>query len=138
MGFGFSELNWLRILIATIAYSAFSEVWHRQFAFGKKGKAAMGFERPEGSKETNIYYIVPLIGCFLASIAIALLHNWIGISNLKLAVLLVVTVGLGIGTTVTFTNAVIPIMNKPTTFGLITGTAHAISLTLVSILIHLI
>ncbi len=64
--------------------------------------------------------------------------NWLGISNLKSAVLLGVTVGLGIGTTVTFTNAVIPTMNKPTTFGLITGTAHAISLTLVSILIHLI
>ncbi len=105
---------------------------------GRNGKPQWGLNYQEGWKEINIYYIVPLIGCFLASIAIALLHNWIGISNLKSAVLLCVTVGLGIVTTVTFTNAVIPIMNKPTTFGLIIGTAHATSLTLVSILIHLI
>lgn len=57
---------------------------------------------------------------------------------MEFSILLGLTVGLGIGATVTFTNAVIPIMNKPTTFGLITGTAHAISLTLISITIYLI
>lgn len=138
MDFAISELNWLGILIATVAYSAFSGIWHRQFAFGKKWESAMGFEQPEGWKETKIYYIVPLVGCLLASLTIDLLHSWIGILTLKSAILLGITVGPGIGTTVTFTNAVIPIMNKPTTFGLITGTAHAISLTMVSILIYLI
>ena len=132
------ELNWLGILIGTVVYSAFSGIWHRQFAFGKKWENAMGFERPKDWKETNIYFIVPLIGCFVASLAIALLHNWIGILGIKSAILLGLTVGLGIGTTTTFTNAVIPTMNKPLAFGLITGTAHAISLTLVSIIIYLI
>ncbi len=132
----FSELNWLGVLIATVVYSAFSGTWHRQFAFGKKWEDAMGFERPEGWKETNIYYIIPSIGCFLASLAMAGLSSWIGISSLKEAVLLGLTVGVGIAATVTFTNAVIPTMHKPITFGLITGTAHAISLTLVSVIIY--
>ena len=125
-------------MLATVIYSAFSGIWHRQFAFGKKWEAAMGFERPDGWKETNIYYVVPLIGCFLASLTIAMLHRWIGISDLSSAILLGLIVGLGIGTAITFTNAVIPIMKKPAIFGLITGTAHAISLTLVSITIYLI
>ncbi len=31
-----TELNWLAIVIGTIAYCAFCGIWHRQFAFGKK------------------------------------------------------------------------------------------------------
>ena len=138
MELSISEINWLGILVATVIYSAFSGIWHRQFVFGKKWEAAMGFERPDGWTETNIYFVIPLIGCFFASLTMALLHSWIGISSLESAILLGITVGLGIGTTVTFTNAVIPIINKPTTFGLITGTAHAISLTLISIVVYLI
>ena len=138
MNLSFSEINWLGVVIATLTYSAFSGMWHRQFAFGKQWVKAMGFERPDQWKETNIYYIIPLIGCFVASVSIGLLNYHLRINSLSSAIFLGLTVGIGIALTTTFTNAVIPIMKKPTTFALITGTAHVISLTLVSVLIYLI
>jgi len=98
----------------------------------------MGFDRPDGWTETNIYYIVPSIGCFLAAVAMGVLHHWLQIANLSEAITLGMIVGIGIAMTTTFTNAVIPIMKNPLVFALITGTAHLISLTLVSILIYLI
>lgn len=42
-----TDINWLAVIVATIAYSAFSCIWHRHFAFGKKWESAMGFIRPE-------------------------------------------------------------------------------------------
>ncbi len=59
MNIALSGINWFAIIIATISYSAFSGIWHRQFAFGKKWEQAMGFERPANWKESTIYYIVP-------------------------------------------------------------------------------
>ena len=58
-----TEINWLAVIIATIIYSAFSGIWHKQFAFGKKWEEAMGFQRPKDWKETTIYYVVPSISC---------------------------------------------------------------------------
>ena len=58
MNLELTDINWLAVIVATIAYSAFSGIWHRQFSFGKKWENAMGFSRPENWKETTIYFIV--------------------------------------------------------------------------------
>ena len=36
MNLALTDINWLAVIVATIAYSAFSGIWHRQFAFGEK------------------------------------------------------------------------------------------------------
>lgn len=131
------DLNWLAIVVATIAYSAFSGVWHRQFAFGKKWEAAMGFERPANWKETGLYYIVPLLACCTTTIVIALLQQLIQIDSVKPALKLGITLGVGFGLAITFTNAIIPTMKKPLVFAVITGTAHAIAISLVSVIVYL-
>lgn len=79
------NLNWLAIITATIAYSG---MWHRQFAFGKRWEAAIGFTRSENWKETSLYYIVPLLACFTTTIVIALLQELIQISFVKSALTL--------------------------------------------------
>lgn len=33
-----SDINWLAVIVATIAYSAFSGIWHKQFALVRKGE----------------------------------------------------------------------------------------------------
>ncbi len=136
MNLALSDINWLAVIVATIAYSAFSGIWHRQFAFGKKWENAMGFNRPENWKETTIYFIVPSISCFTTSIVIAVLINLLNVSSFKDALILGLLTGIGFATAVTFTNAVIPTMKKPLVFGAITGTAHALGITLVSLIIY--
>lgn len=130
MNLRISEIDWIAVIAATIVYCAFSGAWHRRFAFGKFWEDAMGFQRPEGWKETPAYFIVPSVSCFITSFGIALLFKPIGVNNLGEAVTLGLVLGIGVGTAVTFTNAVIPTMRKPLVFGTITGTAHAIGIVL--------
>lgn len=131
-----SEINWIAIAIATVVYCAFSGIWHRQFAFGKIWEKAMGFQRPENWKETTIYFVVPFFSCLITTIAVAVLVNICNPNSISEATALGLLLGIGFATAVTFTNAVIPTMKQPLVFGAITGTAHAIGIILVTIIIY--
>ncbi len=134
----FTELSWLAIIVGTIAYCAFCGIWHRQFAFGKTWEKAMGFYRPENWKETNIYYVVPLIACFITTIAIATILKLTNATTILDAVKVGSILGVGFGMAIVFATAVIPTMKNPLKFGAITGTAQALGILLVTIIIHLI
>lgn len=134
----FTELNWLAIIVGTIAYCAFCGIWHRQFAFGKTWEKAMGFDRPENWKETNIYYVVPLIACFITTVAIAIILKFTNTISILDAIKIGSILGIGFGMAIVFTTAVIPTMKNPLKFGAITGTAQALGILLVTIIIHLI
>lgn len=131
-----TELNWLAIAVGTIFYCAFCGIWHRQFAFGKKWEEAMGFERPKDWKETNIYYVVPLIACLITTVVIAILLNLTNPSSYNDALKLGLLIGFGIAMAVVFTASVIPIIKKPLAFGAITGTAQALGITLTTLIIY--
>jgi hypothetical protein len=136
MSFYFLEINWLSVIIATLVYSAFSGNWHKPFAFGKPWEKAMGFQRPDNWKESAIYFVVPSISCFCTCLTLALLMQNIKISSFVSSVTLGLITGIGIASSVTFTNAVIPTMKKPLLFGLITGSAHVFGITLASITLY--
>ncbi|MBX2923186.1 MAG: DUF1761 domain-containing protein [Chitinophagaceae bacterium] len=121
-----SEINWLAVAVGTVVYCAFCGIWHRQFAFGKKWEEAMGFKRPDNWKETNIYYVVPLISCFVTSVAISILLKLTNTNSFAEALRIGLIAGFGFAMTIVFTTAVIPTMKKPLVFGAITGTAQAL------------
>jgi hypothetical protein len=52
------------------------------------------------------------------------------------ALILGLITGIGFAAVITFTNAVIPTMKKPLIFGAITGSAHAIGITLATLIIY--
>lgn len=131
-----AQINWVAVFIATIIYSAFSGIWHRQFAFGKIWERAMGFDRPDGWKETSLYFVIPFFCCLITSTAIAILLSLVKAATYVDAFYLGIVVGVGIATAVTLTNSVIPTMKRPMVFGAITGTAHAISIVMATIVIY--
>lgn len=96
----------------------------------------MGFKRPENWKETNIYYIVPLISCFITTLAISVLLKLTNANSYTGALTVGLIAGIGFAMAIVFTTAVIPTMKKPLTFGAITGTAQALGITLVTIIIY--
>ncbi|PVY40933.1 DUF1761 domain-containing protein [Pontibacter virosus] len=132
----FTEINWLAVVIGTVVYCAFCGIWHRQFAFGKKWEEAMGFKRPENWKETDIYYLVPLISCFVTTLAISILLKLTNANSYTDALTIGLIAGIGFAMAIVFTTAVIPTMKKPLTFGAITGTAQTLGITLVTIIIY--
>ncbi len=131
-----SEINWLAVAVGTIVYCAFCGIWHRQFAFGKKWEEAMGFERPENWKETNIYYVVPLIACFTTTVAIAVLLKLTNTNSFAEALHIGLIAGIGFAMAIVFTTAIIPTMKKPLVFGAITGTAQALGIIIVTMIVY--
>lgn len=95
-----SDINWLAVGVGTIAYCAFCGIWHRQFAFGKKWEQAMGFDRPENWKETNIYYVVPLISCFVTTVVISILLKLTSVNSFSDALTLGLLTGVGFATAI--------------------------------------
>lgn len=136
MNIDFAQPDWLAVGMATIAYSAFSGIWHRQFAFGKKWEEAMGFNRSKEWKETTIYYVVPTLSCFTTSLALAIILDLVGAKTLHETLTVALLVGIGFAMAVTFTNAVIPTMKKPLVFGLITGSAHVFGIVVASLVLY--
>ena len=136
MNIHLTDINWLAVVLGTIAYCAFCGIWHRQFAFGKKWEKAMGFDRPENWKETKIYYIVPLISCFVTTFAISILLKLTNVNSYSDALTLGLLTGVAFATAIVFTTAIIPTMKQPLVFGAITGTAQALGITLVTLIIY--
>jgi hypothetical protein len=127
--------NWVAILAGTVVYCAFSGMWHRSLLFGKQWERSIGFERRSNWTESSLVYIVPTIACFIASIATQGLIAVVDPHSVAAAFELGTIVGIGIGFTVTFTNAVNPIMPDAILYGTITGSAHVIGITLMT-LVH--
>jgi Protein of unknown function (DUF1761) len=137
MNIEFTPGYWLAVGMATIGYSAFSGIWHRQFVFGKKWEEAMGFNRPKEWKETTIYYVVPTLSCFTTSLTMTIILNLTGAKTLHETLTVALLIGVGFAMAVTFTNAVIPTMKKPLMFGLITGVAHVFGIVVVSLVLYI-
>ncbi|MDR2205095.1 MAG: DUF1761 domain-containing protein [Flavobacteriaceae bacterium] len=132
----FSDISWLAVFVGTVVYCVFCGMWHRPFAFGKKWEEAMGFQRPEHWKETNIYYVVPLISCFVTSVGIAVLLKLTSANSIADAFVLGILSGIGFAMAVVFTVSVVPIMKKPLLFAAITGTAQALGIILATLTIY--
>ncbi len=136
MNISLTEIDWLAATVGTFAYSAFCGIWHRQFAFGKKWERAMGFNRPGNWKHTNIYYVVPLISCFVTTVVISILLKLANVHSYSEVLVLGLLTGIGFATSIVFTTAVIPTMKKPLMFGAITGTAQGIGITIVTMIVY--
>lgn len=130
------ETNWLAVTIGTLVYAAFCGMWHRQFAFGKKWEEAIGFQRPQKWKEPYMYYVIPLLSCFITTIAISVLLNCTNTTSGTEALVLGFLTGVGFAMAIVFTAAQIPVIKKPLMFGLITGTAQALGILIDTILVY--
>ena len=72
----FSELNWLAVIAATIAYFVLGWIWFASFAFGKQYRAAIG--QGEDTSPNPVAIGVNLVSWFVAAVALALIAEAIG------------------------------------------------------------
>jgi hypothetical protein len=69
-----SDLNWLAVLAAALAYFAIGAVWYAPPLFGKAWAAAGGLPTPDpSSRPSPAIYLTPLIGSVLSAVALALI-----------------------------------------------------------------
>lgn len=94
----FSDLNWLAVVIAAVAYFVLGAIWYSNALFGKQYREALGRPDEPATPPVNAL-LVNLVGWFVAAIALGLISTAIGASNIGEGIVLGIVVWLGfIGT----------------------------------------
>jgi uncharacterized protein DUF1761 len=93
------DLNWLAVIVATLAYWILGAIWYAQGVFGRAWMRAGGVEIQEGQRPGPAIYIIPLIANFLAVLALGMLAAATGSTTVSHAIVLglVVWGGFAVG-----------------------------------------
>ena len=68
-----TDLNWLAVIVAAVAYFAIGAVWYAPPVFGRAWTAAGGMTVEPGAGPGAAIFAVPLIGSVLSAIALGML-----------------------------------------------------------------
>ena len=98
-----SDLNWLAVIVAGVAYFALGAVWYLPPVFGKVWMAAGGQTMAQtGERPNAAIYIAPLIAQIVAAIALGMLAKATGTNTFGDGIVLGLVVGVGFAVTITF------------------------------------
>lgn len=93
----FGELNWLAILVATLAWFAFSAIWYSIPPLSKAWANAARVDTSGEGPPLALLFIPTLIGYFVTTVAIGLLVAATGADSLGDGLALGVVLGIGFG-----------------------------------------
>jgi hypothetical protein len=130
----FGDLNWLAILVAAIAWFAFSAVWYSIPPLSKAWMAAAKVTPGEGPPLAMIL-IPTFIGYFVTTVVIALLVNGVDADELADGIALGVALGLGFGVVGAFVNQLYE--QKGRSYWLINGVNAIIAYVIVAVILTL-
>jgi hypothetical protein len=128
-------LNWLAILAATAVLYVLGGLWYSPAIFGSRWRAGVGFVPPDGWRPGPLLYLAPLAGCFVVTLATALLVMVTDAHSLTDGIALGLIVGLGYGAAVAGVDATAPSHPRPGALALITGAYWTLGLTLVAVIL---
>lgn len=129
-----TQLNWLAVALATLAYYVLGAVWFTPL-FGRAWDRSIGHERVPGSRFGAAYYIVPLVCALFVSLAIAILITAVAPIGIGESLVVGTVVGLGVGAAVSINNGLTPHTPRPFLFGAVTGGYHLVGIVIVSAII---
>jgi hypothetical protein len=93
----FGELNWLAVVVATIAWFAFSAIWYSIPPLSKAWAKAAGVDTTGDGPPLVLLFIPTLIGYFVTTVVIGLLVEATGSNDLGYGIILGVVLGVGFG-----------------------------------------
>ena len=93
----FGNLNWLAVVVATIAWFAFSAIWYSIPPLSKAWANAAGVDTSGDGPPLALLFIPTLIGYFVTTIVIGLLVAGVGAETFSDGIVLGVVLGIGFG-----------------------------------------
>ena len=93
----FGDLNWIAIVVATIAWFAFSAIWYSVPPLSGAWQRASKVDMTSGGPPLAVLFIPTLIGYFVTTVVIALIVSAIGATEVMDGVWLGVALGVGFG-----------------------------------------
>lgn len=130
------DLNWLAVVVATVAYMALGALWYQPFAFGRAWADAAGVPMPEeGDAPSPLIYVGALVAYFGATVATALLARATGSESFADGVAIGLVVGVGYSVTFTLVGATFEAKPKRATWFAITAAFNLLALLVVGVIV---
>jgi uncharacterized membrane protein (DUF485 family) len=119
---GLSELNWLAVVVATVAWFALGGIWYARPVMGRAWMRSIGMD-PTGQvgRPSAMMFVWTLIAYFVTSIVIALIVAFTATDDVGDALVLGVTLGVGFGLASSLVTGVYEQKSRPLTYTLING-----------------
>ena len=132
-----SDLNWLAVLVAALAYFAIGALWYAPPLFGKTWAAAGGMEIPDkGARPSPAIYLTPLVGSMLSAIALGMLAAATGSDTLQRGIALGLVVAIGFAVAISFVTSQFESQKpKPMVWGAINAGYHVVGNLVAAIII---
>lgn len=132
-----SDLNWLAVIVAALAYFAIGAVWYAPGVFGRTWAAAGGFDLPEaGNRPSPAIYLTPLIGSVLSAIALGMIAAASGTDTFEEGIVLGLVVAVGFAIPIALVTAQFETQKpKPMVWGAINGGYHVVGNMIAAIIV---
>jgi hypothetical protein len=131
------DLNWLAVIVATLAYFLLGAVWYAQAVFGKAWQRSSGITVEQGQRPGAAFYIIPLITCLLMTLATAMIAASTGSSTVGDAIVLGLVTGVGFAGSLSLLGSAFGNYPQPGVFFAITGGYHLVGLMGASLILTL-
>lgn len=128
-------LNWVAVLLATVAYFMFGIPWFSPMGFQAAWDRAIGFERPTGWKPSPPYYLVPFLGCLVMSLTTAVLLHGTDARSFADAIVLGLVVGVGYAAATTAVVSLTPTTPRPAVLAAVVGGYHVVGIVIAAVVI---
>jgi hypothetical protein len=125
----FGELNWLAIVVATIAWFAFSAIWYSVPPLSKAWAGAAKVDTSADGPPLALLFIPTLIGYFVTTVVIGLIVAGLGTEGIADGIVLGVVLGVGFGMVGALVSQVYE--SKGTSYWLINGVNAVIAFAIV-------
>ncbi|MBK7099821.1 MAG: DUF1761 domain-containing protein [Sphingobacteriales bacterium] len=129
-----SNLNWVSVAIAFVAYFMLGALWFT-LLFKKQYALSLGKENEPPQKPAPIFIIGPAVCSLVITIATAILIYALNITSINSAVELAFVVGIGFLVANTINIAINPNMPRPIHYGIISGAYHLTGILIVCIIL---
>jgi Protein of unknown function (DUF1761) len=134
-------INWIAVVIATVAYFALGAVWFApQTPIGRAWAAASGYTSPtSGAASTSLFYVFPIVSSFIAVVATAMLARATTTDTIGEGIILGLVVGIGYAGAILVSTSAFE-FSKPNrwTWGLIDASYHVVALVIAAVILALI
>jgi Protein of unknown function (DUF1761) len=130
-----TNLNWISVLIAFVAYFILGALWFTLF-FKKPYSISLGKENNLPEKPAPIFIVGPALCSLVITIANAILFYSLNIQSIGSALEFSFVVGIGYLVANTINIAINPNIPKPILYGIISGSYHLVGIVIVNIILN--
>ena len=129
-----SNLNWISVLVAFVAYFMLGAIWFT-LLFKNQYAISLGKENELPQKPAPIFIIGPAICSLVITLATAILMYTLNINTINSAIEFALVVGIGFLVANTFNIAINPNMPRPIHYSIISGAYHLTGILMVSLIL---